>query len=63
MEDRCVICGEVIPEGTEVCPRCYQKWLPRNDSDTEDPERSDLRSEKDKKRGDRPDDFHKLRIK
>ena len=21
-EDRCVICGEVIPEGTMVCPLC-----------------------------------------
>ena len=22
MEDRCVSCGEVIPEGTMVCPNC-----------------------------------------
>lgn len=22
MEDRCLICGEVIPEGTQVCPTC-----------------------------------------
>lgn len=23
MEDRCVICGEVIPEGRQVCPNHY----------------------------------------
>lgn len=22
MEDRCVCCGEVIPEGSMVCPKC-----------------------------------------
>lgn len=22
MEDRCVCCGEIIPEGTQVCPNC-----------------------------------------
>lgn len=22
MEDRCVCCGEIIPEGTWVCPNC-----------------------------------------
>ena len=22
MEDRCVACGEVIPEGRQVCPMC-----------------------------------------
>lgn len=22
MEDRCVCCGEIIPEGSWVCPRC-----------------------------------------
>lgn len=25
MEDRCVICGEVIPEGTMVCPVCAKE--------------------------------------
>jgi len=24
MEDRCVICGEIIPEGSHVCPTCRQ---------------------------------------
>lgn len=22
MEDKCVICGEIIPEGRQVCPKC-----------------------------------------
>ena len=22
MEDRCIVCGELIPEGRQVCPRC-----------------------------------------
>ncbi|MBO7423261.1 MAG: DUF2116 family Zn-ribbon domain-containing protein [Oscillospiraceae bacterium] len=22
MEDRCVVCGAVIPEGRQICPRC-----------------------------------------
>lgn len=22
MEDRCIVCGEVIPEGRQVCPNC-----------------------------------------
>lgn len=21
-EDRCVICGEIVPEGRQVCPKC-----------------------------------------
>lgn len=26
MEDRCVVCGQVIPEGTLVCPNCQAKY-------------------------------------
>ncbi|MBR5109883.1 MAG: hypothetical protein IK099_06780 [Clostridia bacterium] len=26
MEDRCVICGEIIPEGRQVCPLCEKKY-------------------------------------
>lgn len=22
MEDRCIICGSIIPEGRQVCPNC-----------------------------------------
>lgn len=25
MEDRCVCCGEIIPEGRQVCPICEKK--------------------------------------
>ena len=25
-EDRCLICGEVIPEGTQVCTACINKY-------------------------------------
>ncbi len=25
MEDRCIVCGEVIPEGRMVCPNCEEK--------------------------------------
>lgn len=24
MEDRCVVCGEIVPEGTHICPMCQQ---------------------------------------
>ena len=27
MPDRCVCCGEVIPEGLQVCPSCEEKNL------------------------------------
>lgn len=33
MEDRCVICGEVVPEGTMICPICRDKILPKNKCD------------------------------
>lgn len=26
-ENRCVSCGEIIPEGTQVCPVCMAKAL------------------------------------
>ena len=26
MEDHCVACGEVIPEGIQVCPICNRKY-------------------------------------
>lgn len=25
MEDKCVVCGEIIPEGTHICKMCYEK--------------------------------------
>ncbi len=24
--DRCVLCGQVIPEGRQVCPECIEKY-------------------------------------
>ncbi|MBQ6922380.1 MAG: hypothetical protein IJQ66_04755 [Clostridia bacterium] len=24
-ENRCIVCGEVIPEGRDVCPNCEEK--------------------------------------
>lgn len=27
MEEHCVICGEIIPEGRQICPKCEKrKW-------------------------------------
>ncbi len=26
MEEHCVICGEIIPEGRMVCLNCERKW-------------------------------------
>ena len=28
MVDRCIVCGEIIPEGRQVCPKCENKPLP-----------------------------------
>ena len=25
--DRCMVCGEIVPEGYEVCPRCWDEFL------------------------------------
>lgn len=29
MENRCIICGAVIPEGRQVCPNCENGKLPK----------------------------------
>lgn len=29
MKDRCVMCGEYVPEGTMVCPICQRKYSER----------------------------------
>ena len=31
MENRCVCCGEIIPEGRMICPNCEKKWLDKED--------------------------------
>lgn len=28
MEERCLVCGDVIPEGKQVCPNCEAKISP-----------------------------------
>ena len=33
MEDRCVICGEIVPEGRQVCPLCEKKYGGEDNSD------------------------------
>ncbi|EET62398.1 hypothetical protein BRYFOR_05433 [Marvinbryantia formatexigens DSM 14469] len=30
MEERCIICGEIIPEGRQVCPGCEAKYVCEN---------------------------------
>lgn len=37
MEDRCVVCGEIIPEGSHICKSCENKYL------RDDDERSDAK--------------------
>lgn len=34
MEDRCVMCGEIIPEGRMVCPVCEERVLTRKGEQT-----------------------------
>jgi len=34
MEDRCVMCGEIIPEGRMVCPVCEKRVLTRKGEQT-----------------------------
>lgn len=39
MEERCIVCGEVIPEGRQVCPICNREYddppaLSREDNKT-----------------------------
>lgn len=33
MEDRCIVCGEVVPEGRQVCPKCEVKKCGFEDMD------------------------------
>ena len=31
MEDRCIVCGEIIPEGRQVCPNCEEEQRRQTD--------------------------------
>ena len=37
MDNRCVVCGAIIPEGRQVCPNCEQgqKAEKKNESETD----------------------------
>ena len=35
MENRCVICGKIIPEGRQICPNCENGQLPKREQDEE----------------------------
>lgn len=31
MEERCICCGEIIPEGRQVCPNCEKEGERKED--------------------------------
>lgn len=33
--ERCLLCGAVIPEGSQVCPACLQKYAPEVGAEVE----------------------------
>ena len=33
MDNRCIICGEIIPEGREVCPNCEAGHTPKAENE------------------------------
>lgn len=35
MENRCIVCGEIIPEGRQVCPMCEKGLKPKPDDGRE----------------------------
>lgn len=39
MENRCVACGRIIPEGRQVCINCEKGYLPDRDDEREDEEK------------------------
>lgn len=41
MEDRCVMCGEIIPEGRMVCPVCEERVLTRKETGEQEHETTD----------------------
>lgn len=53
MENRCYICGSIVPEGTEICLRCYKKWMSDEEEDTQTKTSIKKENEKKEKRGDR----------
>jgi len=41
VEDRCVMCGAVIPEGRQVCPQCEARVLEQASVDERNKEEGD----------------------
>lgn len=42
MDNRCMFCGEIIPEGMQICPTCLiNPKCPNHESDTEDKRKDD----------------------
>lgn len=39
-ENRCVVCGAIIPEGRQVCPICEYEEIPRKRNEAKDDEKS-----------------------
>ena len=37
MEEQCVVCGRVIPEGRQICPECEARQGPAERRDQDDP--------------------------
>lgn len=35
MEDHCVMCGKIIPEGRQVCPFCEKKYSGSDDHESQ----------------------------
>lgn len=33
MENRCVVCGAIIPEGRQVCPNCMEGFVPEQEQE------------------------------
>jgi hypothetical protein len=64
MEDRCVCCGEVIPEGRQVCPICEIKARKENDcmtrSEILDTAKKTVSEDRNKQYGEPEDNFQKI---
>ena len=35
MENRCVVCGAIIPEGRQICPNCENGYHPKQERNEE----------------------------
>lgn len=36
MENRCIVCGKIIPEGRQVCPQCENGYPPQPDDEEQE---------------------------